>query len=691
MMSNEKHLTKENTCSVPWRKRTIVVICFLWAWVGYFPIDAFGQHTDTLPITQSPNILLIIADDLGYSDIGAFGGEIHTPILDKLATLGIKFTNFHTLPTCSPTRSVLLTGTDNHIAGVGGQAPVGVTEYQQQHPGYEGYLNHRVATLPAVLQNAGYQTYHVGKWHLGEETGLKPSDRGFKESFTLLQGGASHYADQKAINPHEGVTYARNGQIIKQLPSDFYSTKNYTDSVLTWMERDKENGQPFFAHLAYTAPHDPLQAPKSYIEKYKGQYDEGYEVLREKRFQQLKTLGLIPATHQLPPFPKTINRWADLSPEEQKNKSRDMETYAAMIDYLDEQIGRIIQWLEVNEELENTFIVFISDNGANGMGTHVYQGFTPEWATQFDNSFENRGMPNSYTNQGAGWATASTAAFRLLKAFSTEGGIRTPMIIKPSKRLGIAKSSWINHSFIHVKDLMPTFLDLANATHPSATNSELAKMSGQSLLPILDKEKADLHLKEGIGYELHGTRAYFKDKWKLLQMPLPLGGGDWQLYNLEEDIAETNNLALTYPEKVAELKAAYFDYERNNGVIYDLPGSLSRFKKYFQFLMGFLALIFGLAILGKLSGKLTEQYQKWNYGKGFMYGLAGIESIGLAGLFTPYYKYAAYLLLVIMLGAFFTIIKNKENWEAYIMPLSATLLLGLLLFFKSGRMVAAFF
>jgi len=279
-------------------------------------------------------------------------------------------------------------------------------------------------------------------------------------------------------------------------------------------------------------------------------------------------------------------------------------------------------------------------------------------------------MPNSYTNQGAGWATASTAAFRLMKGFSTEGGIRTPMIIKPSKHLGIAKSSWINHSFIHVKDLMPTFLDL---------------------LPILDKEKADLHLKEGIGYELHGTRAYFKDNWKLLQMPIPMGSSDWQLYNLEEDLAETNNLALTHGKKVAELKAAYFEYEKNNGVVYDLTPGLKRFQRNHKILLGLLALLFGLAILGKLSGKLKEQYHQWNYGTGFMYGLAGIESIGLAGLFTKYYEYAAYLLLAIMLGAFFTIIKNKENWKAYLLPLLATILLSLLLYFKSGSMVSRFF
>lgn len=658
----------------------------------FFSVPNYGQNAKEQGNSTQPNILLIIADDLGFSDIGAFGaGDIATPNLDKLATQGIKFNNFHTLPTCSPTRSVLLTGTDNHIAGLGAQAPGGLTEKQKQFPGYEGYLNDRVATLPAVLQQAGYRTYHVGKWHLGDEEGLKPSDRGFQETFTLLQGGGSHYADQIPINPIEPVEYARNGQIIKDLPADFYSTKNYTDNVLNWLERDKETGQPFFAHIAYTAPHDPLHAPKSYIEKYKGKYDEGYEILREKRFERLKALGLIPANHQMPPFPKGIAPWNDLSETEQKNQVRDMEVYAAMIDYMDEQIGRIIGWLETNQQLENTFIVFMSDNGANGLNTKLYPGFTGEWEAQFDNSFDNRGLPNSYINQGAGWATASTAAFRLFKAFSTEGGIRTPMIIKADTLKGMTKNTSIVNSFIHVKDLMPTFLDLAGATHPSTTNSKLAKMSGKSILPILTNEIDDLHLAAGIGFELHGTRGYYKGDWKLLQMPLPMGSAEWQLYNIKEDLGETKNLALTNPKKLAELKAAYFKYEQNNGVVYDLTPGLAKFNRNFQILRILISLIFGLAILGKLSGKLKTQYQEWKYGTRFMYALAIVETIGLIGLFTKYYQYAAYLLLAIMAGAFFTLIKNKENWKAYFLPLLATILLGAFLLFKSGRMVSAFF
>jgi len=552
-------------------------------------------------------------------------------------------------------------------------------------------LNKSVATLPEVLRDVDYRTYHVGKWHLGDGEGLKPSDRGFQETFTLLQGGGSHYADQKQINPHESVEYARNGQIIKELPTDFYSTKNYTDNVLQWLERDKDSEHPFFAHIAYTAPHDPLHAPKSYIEKYTGKYDTGYEVLREKRFEQLKALGLIPANQQLPPFPNTIAAWDELTDTEQEKEIRDMETYAAMIDFMDEQIGRIIEWLEVNQQLENTFIVFISDNGANGLTSRTYPGFTEEWESQFDNSLENRGMPNSYTNQGAGWATASTAAFRFFKAFSTEGGIRTPMIIKSDTLKGITEYTSILHSFIHVKDLMPTFLYLAGATHPSTTNSKLAKMSGKSILPILTNQVDDLHLEEGLGFELHGTRGYYKGDWKLLQIPMPLGSSEWELYNIKQDIGETKNLALTNLGKLAELKEAYFEYEQSNGVVYDLPGSLGRFSRNRKILLFLISFVFGLAILGKLSGKLKEQYQKWNYGTTFMYALALIEGVGLIGLFTKYYQYAAYLLLAIMAGAFFTIFKNKENWKAYLLPLLATILLGALLLIKSGRMVSALF
>ena len=218
------------------------------------------QENKTELKSQKPNILLLVADDMGLSDIGPFGSEIQTPSLNKLAEQGILLSNFHVLPTCSPSRSVLLSGTDNHIAGLGAMGEM-TTPKQKENPGYEGHLNKTVVALPEILNNVGYHTYMVGKWHLGEEKGFKPSDRGFEQTFALLNGGGSHWPDQNPVTPTELMTYARNGKEIETLPEDFYSTKTYTDYLLEWLEKDKADNKPFFAYVAYTAPHDPLLMP----------------------------------------------------------------------------------------------------------------------------------------------------------------------------------------------------------------------------------------------------------------------------------------------------------------------------------------------------------------------------------------------------------------------------------------------
>ena len=302
---------------------------------------SLGEAADTEPAGR-PNILLIVADDLGYSDIGPFGGEISTPTLDALARDGLMLTNFHVLPTCSPTRSVLLSGVDNHLAGLGAMGEMKVPE-MEGHPGYAGYLNFEVAALPEVLKAAGYHTYMAGKWHLGFEEETSPHARGFEETFILVPGGGSHWSDRKPLSPVQPMTYRRNGKVVESLPDDFYSTKDYTDNLLEWIEKNDGDGKPFFAYLSYTAPHDPLHAPKAYIEKYHGKYDKGWDALREARLETLKTLGIVPeTTNAFPRFPN-VEAWDDMSVEDRRETARDMEVYAAMIDYMDYQIARVIR------------------------------------------------------------------------------------------------------------------------------------------------------------------------------------------------------------------------------------------------------------------------------------------------------------------------------------------------------------
>jgi len=520
------------------------------------------------PPTRSkrPNILLIVADDMGYTDIGSFGGEIATPTLDTLANEGLQLTGFHVLPTCSPSRSVLLSGVDNHRAGLGTMGEM-TTPEMAGIPGYEGHLNFDVAALPEVLKAEGYHTYMVGKWHLGHDAETVPHARGFEESFILVPGGGSHWNDRKPVSPPETMIYQRNGQPVDSLPEDFYSTKNYTDNVLQWMRKNQGDGKPFFAYLAYTAPHDPLHAPKEYIDKYKGKYDGGWDALREERFQALKDLGII--NQDVKPFPRldSVEAWNEMSPQKQKEAARDMEVYAAMIDYLDEQIKRVFDYLKETGEYDNTMIVFISDNGANGHPPTAYPGQTEEYLNSFDNSLENRGLPNSYIDPGPGWSQASMAPSRLFKAFTSEGGIKAPLLVKLPGEM--ANAGTMNHSFLHIRDIMPTILDVADVSHREQIDGrQVIPMQGRSVLGVFKGEATTPYPEASqVGYELFGMKAYFNGDWKVLWMPQPFGKGDWELFNIKEDPAELRDLSAENPQKLEELVGQWERYKEENGVL----------------------------------------------------------------------------------------------------------------------------
>jgi arylsulfatase A-like enzyme len=513
-----------------------------------------------------PNILLIVADDLGYSDIGAFGGEVSTPALDALAAEGLRFSNFHVLPTCSPTRSVLLSGVDNHVAGLGTMGEALTPEMEGQ-PGYEGYLNFQVAALPEILREGGYRTYMSGKWHLGHEPEHIPSARGFEESFALIPGGGSHWSDRRQLSPIQPVIYRRNGELVEELPDDFYSTEYYTDTLLDWLQRDRSDTRPFFAYLAYTAPHDPLHAPQEYIDKYKGAYDQGWDVLRQERLAALKEFGAVP--EDAVPFPRlaSVPAWEELSPEARQVAARDMEVYAAMVDYMDEQIQRVLDQLRSTGEYDNTLIIFMSDNGANGAMPTAYPGQTQEFLASFDNSLENRGLPDSYIETGPGWAQASMAPSRMFKGFVSEGGVRAPLVVKfPGTTLGPAA---MNHSFFHVRDILPTLLEAAALEAPSQMGGrEVVAPQGSSVLGMFAGEVQTPYAAAAeVGYEMFGLRSYFVGSWKILWMPPPFGPGEWQLYDLSQDPGETNDLAEDFPGRVADMIARWEQYKVDNGVL----------------------------------------------------------------------------------------------------------------------------
>jgi len=515
---------------------------------------------------ERPNILLVMADDMGFTDIGCFGSEIETPNIDALAKRGVRFSNFHTSVSCSPTRSMLMSGTDNHIAGLGNMSEL-LTEKQRGKPGYEGHLNDRVVSLAEVLRDGGYHTYMAGKWHLGHAADTTPHARGFEETFALIPGGGSHWADRRPLSPPQIMDYRRNGSEVETLPDDFYSTRYYTNELLKFLGQDKKDSKPFFAYLSYTAPHDPLHAPKKYIDKYRGKYDRGWDVLREQRLQSLKELGVV--HKDTIPFPllASVKAWNEMSAEERAEASRDMEVYAAMIDFMDEQIKRVFDYLKKTGEYDNTMVIFISDNGANGHLPTAYPGQTEEHLNSFDNSLENRGLQNSFIEPGPGWSQASMAPSRMFKAFTSEGGIKAPMLVKLPGKMENAGS--MNHSFFHVRDIMPTILDLADVEPGKQFEGrKVMSMQGRSVLDLFEGKVATPYAEASqVGYELFGMKAYFVGDWKILWMPKPFGQGEWELFDLKQDPGELNDLGKQHPEKLIEMIALWEQYKTENKVL----------------------------------------------------------------------------------------------------------------------------
>ncbi|HOX81753.1 MAG TPA: arylsulfatase [Chryseolinea sp.] len=521
------------------------------------------RQTAEIKMAQ-PNILIIVADDMGFSDIEPFGSGLSTPTLSQLSKEALRFSNFHVLPTCSPTRASLLTGNDNHVAGFGIMTEL---EYPtvKNLPGYSGHLTDQVVTIPELLQQNGYHTLMTGKWHLGEGVGYDPYNRGFEETFILGTGGGSHYSDMKALSPMQHMAYTRNGKEV-ELPSDFYSTRNYTDSMIQFIDKHKADGKPFLGYLSYTAPHDPLHAPEEYIKKYKGKFDGGWDSLRMARLNNLKAIGLFPnGVNGFAPNPM-VPKWETLSKEQQADFSRDMEVYAAMIDYVDMSIGRVLDYLKDNGMYENTLILFMSDNGANGAVATTYPGNGDgKYLSAFNNEMENRGLPGSYIEMGPGWAQAVSSPFRLFKTFTTEGGIKAPMMIKAPA--GTKNAGQWNHSFVHVTDIMPTLLELTGAAYPQQFKGKnIHPLIGKSILPILNGHLQTVHENDGMGYELFEMKAFIKGKYKILRLPQPFSTGVWQLFDLENDPAETNDLSDKFPEVREDLINDWMKYSKLNDV-----------------------------------------------------------------------------------------------------------------------------
>ncbi|MDB9733427.1 arylsulfatase [Porticoccaceae bacterium] len=519
--------------------------------------EDLGTAQNAQAIQSRPNILLIVADDLGYSDIGAFGSEILTPNLDELATRGMSLTNFYSGPTCSVTRSMLMTGMDSHIAGLGNMAET-VADNQMGQPGYEGYLSARVDTVAEILKSAGYHTYMAGKWHLGIHSDRSPRSRGFEQSFAMLYGAGSHFSDMAGGDMHRHpVLYRDNGLLIDELPDDFYSTTFYTDRIIEQIDSNVDDGRPFFAYLAYTAPHWPLQAPDSIIDKYRGAYDRGYDSVRQGRFAAQQKLGLFDSSIKAPQRPGYLKPWVDLSDQERIYHAGNMEIYAAMIDYMDTGIGRVIDYLDTRDQLDNTIIVFISDNGAEHWDHSSAPPPIGEFAANFDNSSENSGREGSFVLYGSEWAHVSNTPFSRYKGTTYEGGIRSPAVISWPNKIA---SGQVSRAITHSSDWLPTFAELAGAGVQNVSGKSLVGLLTGSVEQVRDSN-------ETVGMEIWGKRGIIANGYKFVSSGKPNELVDWELYNLQADPGEQIDLAQLQPEVFNSMLKHWNDYVASNNVI----------------------------------------------------------------------------------------------------------------------------
>ena len=506
---------------------------------------------------ERPNILLVVADDLGYADLGSYGSDIRTPNLDRLADEGLRFTRFHTAPMCAPTRAMLLTGNNNHVAGMGQQSP---PAWLASTPGYEGYLSDRVAPFPRLLRDAGYHTYSVGKWHLGDTWEQAPPAAGFERSYQLTHGAGNHF---NSVGFFEGGSlYRQDGEEV-EYPAGTYTTELFTDRLIGFIEEGLGDGRPFFAFAAYTSPHWPLQVPDGWLDLYRGRYDEGYDALRARNFEALKAAGIIPRESLLPPRNDAVPPWETLDAEARRVEAREMELYAAMVENLDHHVGRLLDHLRARGVYDNTLVVFMSDNGAGAEDFYSAGPFVDYIQGHYDNAYENMGKPDSWVSYGPAWAEAGSAPFARYKGYTREGGIVAPMIVAGPR---VVHRGGISHAYATVMDLAPTFLEVAGAAYPD--DGSVRPMEGASMAALLSGGASDVHADGYVTALLHGGRAYVRrGRWKLTTLEPPFDEAGFELFDLDADPGETRDLAADRPEIFREMVELWRSERERLGIV----------------------------------------------------------------------------------------------------------------------------
>ncbi len=522
-------------------------------------------------VSDKPNIVILLADDWGFTDVGAFGGEMATPHLDALAADGVRFSNFHVAGSCSPTRAMLQTGVINHRAGLGNMPETIPPEHLGQ-PGYDAQLNNRVVTIADQLGAIGYRTYLTGKWHLGYTPDTMPTARGYDRAFALSQSGADNFEDKPNLLLYDYADWTEDGQRVS-LPEPFYSSTLIIDRMIDYIDADREAGRaPFLASVNFIANHIPVQASDADIAAYDGRYDAGWDALRESRRQGAIRAGVMPEGVAMVRM-STTGDWARLSPEERAQRTGAMEAYGAMATAMDREVGRLVDHLKAIGEYERTIFVFFSDNGGEATDPMAAGGVTTfNTRLLYDQSIEQQGRRGSLTAIGAAWASAVSAPLNGYKFTASEGGIRVPLIMawpgNPAFRQGSVAAG-----FSHVTDVTPTLLSLAGvAGHRGEWQGRAVEpMIGRDLTPMLTGSAEDVHPDDApFGYELSGNAVLFKGDWKMIRNLPPYGSGEWELYNIARDPGETVNLASAEPARLADMRSDYARFAADNGV-FDMP------------------------------------------------------------------------------------------------------------------------
>ncbi|MCG3204571.1 MAG: Arylsulfatase [Elusimicrobia bacterium] len=530
--------------------------------------------TATNKPVKRPNIVIILGDDLGYSDLGCFGSELKTPNFDALAKEGLRFTQFYTHATSSPTRSLLLTGVDTHINGMGNMDEW-TAPNQMGKPGYEGFINDRVTTLPQLLKDTGYHTYMAGKWHMGKAPNRIPAARGFERDFSLLDGAGSYWDMLNFTASTPLSTFTEDGKYLRKLPKKYYATKTYTDKMISFIESNRGDGKPFFAFLSHQAPHDPYHLPRNWRNRHVGEYDKGWDAVREARLKRQVELGIMPVGTELAERIWFLPDPNLLAPASRAILGKKMELYAGMVENMDHHVGRLIDYLKKIGEYDNTIFIVFGDNGAEGTdlfqmiagtsGTRDFLFSAGQWSQTHPNAW---GDPHTYIGYGPMWAQVSMTPFSQYKGYMAEGGIRNGLIVS-GPVIKQKKGSVNNNGFLHVADIMPTLLEVAGAKYPKTINGqESPPLLGKSWVKFLSGEEASPRSNQDyMGWEVFGNRAIRQGDWKLRWQYKPFGTEEWELFNVVKDPAERHDLAAKEPAKVKALISLWDDYVRDNNVI----------------------------------------------------------------------------------------------------------------------------